>query len=47
MSDDPGYNIKFVELVEKYQCIYDYNHQDHGKREVDWSIKEPGKLYLI
>ncbi|XP_055627768.1 uncharacterized protein LOC129778274 [Toxorhynchites rutilus septentrionalis] len=34
MSDDPAFNIKFVEVVEKYECIYDYRRQDHSKRDV-------------
>lgn len=34
MSDDPAFNIKFVELIEKYPCIYDYRRQDHSKRDV-------------
>lgn len=34
MSDDPAFNIKFVELIEKYPCIYDYTRQDHSKRDV-------------
>lgn len=34
MFDEAAFNIKFVELVEKYPCIYDYRRQDHSKRDV-------------
>ncbi|KAI4455444.1 alcohol dehydrogenase transcription factor myb/sant-like [Holotrichia oblita] len=55
MSDDPIFNIKFVELVEKYPCIYDYRRQDHSKRDVvekAWSaigseLKLSGKQQFI
>lgn len=33
-TDDPVSNIKFVEIVEKYPCIYDYSRKDYSKREI-------------
>lgn len=34
MVDHFAFNIKFVELVEKFPCIYNFNHEDHNKKEV-------------
>lgn len=52
MSDDPVFNTKFVEIVEKYPCIYDFTQKDHSKREViekawkgiETEVKLPGKF---
>lgn len=34
MKDDPDFNIKFVALIEKDPCIYDYSCSDYVKRNV-------------
>jgi len=32
MCDESALNIKFVEYVEQYPCIYDFTRDDHSKR---------------
>lgn len=34
MCDDSAFNIKFVEYIEQYPCIYDFTRDDHSKRNV-------------
>lgn len=54
MKDDPEFNTKFVSLVEKFPCLYDYTCADYSKRNVvdnSWEklaheISESGKYNL-
>jgi len=32
MCDESALNIKFVEYVEQYPCIYDFTRDDHSKK---------------
>jgi len=34
MCDESAINIKSVEYVEQYPCIYDFTRDDHSKRNV-------------
>jgi len=32
-KDDPVFNVKFVELVEKQACLWNYTHPGYSKKE--------------
>lgn len=34
MCDESALNIKFIEYVEQYPCIYGFTRDDHSKRHV-------------
>lgn len=34
MCDESVFNIKFVEYIEQYPCLYDLTRDDHSKRNV-------------
>jgi len=34
MCDESALNIKFVECIEQYPCLYDFTRDDHSKRNV-------------
>lgn len=53
-KEDPVWNIKFIEIVERFPCIYDYNSEEYSRRETTekaWStisteMNETGKIHF-
>lgn len=53
-KDDPVYNIKLVEEIEKHPCLYNYKLSDYSKRDVTdlaWesvakSLKDKGTFII-
>jgi hypothetical protein len=46
MKDDPDTNIKFVQTVQMYPCLYDYRTKDYSNRnEQDKAWGEIGKIF--
>lgn len=40
MNNDPIFNIRFVRVIENYRCLWDYTHEDYGKK---YEIENHGK----
>lgn len=41
IMDEPAFNIKFVEIVKRYPCLYDFTSPDYSKREANdhaWGV---------
>lgn len=46
MKDDPDTNIKFVQTVQMYPCLYDYSTKDYANRnEQDKAWGKIGKKF--
>nr|XP_018897038.1 PREDICTED: uncharacterized protein LOC109030499 [Bemisia tabaci] len=41
IMDEPAFNIKFVEIVKRHPCLYDFTSPDYSKREANdhaWAV---------
>lgn len=44
MEDNPTFNVKFVQIVEKYNVLYDHTMENYSNRQIqEKSWNEVGK----